>query len=70
LDFVNADNKNAIETPFFTISSPQKGMGGTPIGFWEKSNFFSSVSLDLGIVIVIPDLVTTGGNCVKRPPYG
>jgi len=37
-DFVTADNKNAIETPFFAISEPQKGIGGTPIGFWEESN--------------------------------
>ena len=28
-------------------------MGGTPIGFWEKSNFFSSVSLDLGVIIAV-----------------
>ena len=27
-EIVTADNKNAIETPFFAILSPQKGMEG------------------------------------------
>ena len=27
-EFVTANNKNAIETPFFAILSPQKGMEG------------------------------------------
>ena len=42
-EIVTADDKNAIETPFFPILSTQKGMTGIPIGFWEKSNFFGSI---------------------------
>jgi len=42
-EIVTADYKKAIETPFFAVLSPQKGMRGIPIGFWEKSNFFSSI---------------------------
>ena len=32
-EIVTANNKNAIETPFLAVLSPQKGMGGIPIGF-------------------------------------
>ena len=38
-----ADDKNAIKTPFLAVLSPQKGMRGIPIGFWEKSDFFDSI---------------------------
>ena len=31
MDIGTADNKNALETPFFAILSPQKGMGGSVI---------------------------------------
>ena len=47
------DNKNAIETPFLAVSSPQKGMRGIPIGFWEKSNFFGSIGSLKGAKIAI-----------------
>ena len=40
-EIVTADNKNAIETPFLAVLSPQKVMRGIPIGFWEKSNFLA-----------------------------
>ena len=46
-------NKNAIETPFLAVSSPQKGMRGIPIGFWEKSNFFGSIGSLKGAKIAI-----------------
>ena len=36
-EIVTADNKNAIETPFLVVLSPQKTMVGISIGFWEKS---------------------------------
>ena len=42
-EIFSADDKNAIETLFLAVSSPQKGMRGIPIGFWEKSNFFGSI---------------------------
>jgi len=47
-NFGPADNKNAIETPFFAISSPQKSMGGIVIDIWEKSNFFGSFGSQKG----------------------
>ena len=31
-EFVTADNKNAIETPFFAILRPRKSIGGILIG--------------------------------------
>ena len=42
-EIVTSDDKNAIETPFLAVLSPQKGMRGIPIGFWEKSNCFGSI---------------------------
>ena len=42
-EIVAAADKNAIKTPFLAVLSPQNGMRGTPIGFWEKSNFFGSI---------------------------
>ena len=53
LEIVSVDNKNAIETPFLAVSSPQKGMRGIPIGFWEKSNFFGSIGSLKGAKIAI-----------------
>ena len=52
-EIVSADDKNAIETPFLAVSSPQKGMRGIPIGFWEKSNFFGSIGSLKGAKIAI-----------------
>ena len=48
-----ADNKNAIETPFLAVLSPQKSMRGIPIGFWDKSNFFGSIGSLKGVKITI-----------------
>ena len=63
-EIVTADNKNAIETPFLVVSRPQKGMGGITIGFQEKSNFFSSISLDLGVKIAV---FPQGGRLTPPP---
>jgi len=52
-EIVSADDKNAIETPFLAVLSPQKDMRGIPIGFWEKSNFFSSIGSLKGAKIAI-----------------
>ena len=66
-EIVTADNKNAIETPFLVVLRPQKGMGGITIGFQEKSNFFSSISLDLGVKIAV---FPQGGRLTPPPTAG
>ena len=63
-EIVTADNKNAIETPFLVVLRPQKGMGGITIGFQEKSNFFNSISLDLGVKIAV---FPQGGRLTPPP---
>ena len=47
-NFGPADNKNAIETPYFAISSPQKSMEDIVIDILEKSNFFGSFGSQKG----------------------
>ena len=62
-NFGPADDKNALETPLFAISSPQKSMGGIVIDIWEKSNFFRSFGSQKGAKNVI---FVQGG--LKKPP--
>ena len=51
LEIGTADDKNAIKTPFFTILSPQKGMGGFVIDIQEKSRSLGSLgSLFFGVI--------------------
>ena len=51
MEFVTADHENAEETLLYAISSPNKGMGRFPIGFWKKSNFFSLIRSQKGAEI-------------------
>ena len=63
-EIVTADNKNAIETPFLAVLSPQKGMGGIPIGLQEKSNFLGSIGPTKSAEIAI----FVQGGALKAPP--
>ena len=57
-EFVTADNKNAIETPFFTISSPQKAMIGICVLLISKERLQKKTA----------DLVTLSKIALPPPP--